>query len=154
MSLASTRASSLTRTSPRSHFAKFALKTSKVLVAHSRDTGFHGVPVGRTQRNGSTNASSTGPCSPCTFRSPEFAFEERVHDDPVFTKDGLAPALIVRPSMLNAPAAASSSRRLTFLVVNVSVLPPWLRCASTSARAYVLSRPVTVSHQALLNLVV
>src|SRR5262245_47365213 len=136
MSLASTRASSLTRTSPRSHFAKFALKTSKVLAAHSRDTGFHGVPVGRTQRNGSTNASSTGPCSPwtlCRFAGARAAScasarsrrslgeggEERVHADPVFTKDGLAPALIVRPAMVNAPADAPSSRRLTFLVVNV-----------------------------------
>src|SRR4249920_3459528 len=107
MSLASTRASSLTRTSPRSHFAKFALKTSRVFTAHSRDTGFHGVPVGRTQRNGSTNASSTGPCSPWilrTFvgdlatsftsagsrRSLGEGGDARVHADPLFTNDGLA----------------------------------------------------------------
>src|SRR5437899_12927116 len=136
MSLAATRASSLTRTSPRSHFAKFALKTSRVFADHSRDTGFHGVPVGRTHRNGSTNASSTGPCSPWILRrfveGPGSAFTSagsrrslgegggaRAHADPVFTNDGLAPALIVRPSMVNAPADASSSRRLTFFVVSV-----------------------------------
>ena len=28
---------------------------------------FHGVPVGRTSRNGSRNASSIGPCSACVF---------------------------------------------------------------------------------------
>src|SRR5580765_3364173 len=104
MSLAATRASSLTRTSPRSHFAKFELKTSRVFAAHSRDTGFHGVPVGRTQRNGSTNASSTGPCSPWILRrlveGPASCFapagsrrslgdggDARVHADPVFTND-------------------------------------------------------------------
>src|SRR5580765_3030115 len=118
MSLAATRASSLTRTSPRSHFAKFELKTSRVFAAHSRDTGFHGVPVGRTQRNGSTNASSTGPCSPWILRRLVEG-PDRAHADPVFTNDGLAPALIVRPSMVNAPADASSSRRLTFFVVSV-----------------------------------
>src|SRR4026207_1871717 len=105
MSRASTWASSLTRPSPRSHFAKFAPKTSRVFAAHSRDTGFHGVPVGRTHRNGSTNASSTGPCSPWILRRLEGG-EARVHVDPVFTNDGLAPALIVRPSMVNAPADA------------------------------------------------
>src|SRR5437667_5143459 len=120
MSLAATRASSLTRTSPRSHFAKFALKTSSVFAAHSRDVGFHGVPVGRTHRNGSTNASSTGPWSPWIFRRPIGEEEDVIaHCDPAFTNDGLAPALIVRPSMVNAPADASSPRRLTFFVVTV-----------------------------------